>query len=106
VEPPDIAGLEGAGLMIKASLTQQRQHVLRRLVGLSDHRGGCLAEDLGLGHGGGFGRIVGILDAAAGIRQVGDVVGQVVDRRFEPVLACAQRGARGVDFQEIARAMS
>jgi hypothetical protein len=42
---------------------QQRHDVLRQRVGLRQHRGAGLLQDLGLGQVGGFCREVGVLDA-------------------------------------------
>ena len=44
---------------------QQREHLLRQLVGLRDHRGAGLLQHLGTRQVGGFHREVGILNAAA-----------------------------------------
>src|SRR3546814_18021053 len=54
-------------------LAQQAQNVLAALVGLGEHRGGCLAQDLRLGE---FGRLLGevrVLDPRTRIREVGDI---------------------------------
>lgn len=59
--------VRGDGGWLKSALLEQGQHVLLGLIGLRDHRGARLAEDLGLGQRRGFGRIVGVHDAAAGV---------------------------------------
>lgn len=50
--------------------TQQRQHALRQLVGLSNHGGTGLLQDLSAREVGGFHREVGIHDAATRRRLV------------------------------------
>ncbi|CFN70200.1 Uncharacterised protein [Bordetella pertussis] len=49
-------------------LAQQRQDVLRDLVGLGQDRGASLLQDLVLGHVRHFGRVVRIFDARTGSR--------------------------------------
>ena len=78
---------------ISSSLADQLHHALLALVGLGQHGGRRLAEDLLLGESGRFRREVGVFDAALRVGQVGDVVGQVVDRRFEAVLHRTEVGA-------------
>ncbi len=97
--------------MPSRELTQQGQHGLRDLVGLRQDGGAGLLQDLGPRHVGHFHRVVGVFDARARSRQVGDGVVQVGDGRFEAVLDRAQVAAHlvdavdgGVDFLQRAAA--
>ena len=77
-------------------LTQQRQHLLRQLVGLRHHRRAGLLQDLGARQVGSFCGEVGVGDTAAGSRLVLDGDLQVADDAVEAVLHCAvQRAFRG-----------
>ena len=64
---------------------QQAENVLLGCVGLGQHRGRRLLQDLVFGQVCGFQSKVCILDAAFRSRQVGRDVGQVVDRVVQPV---------------------
>src|SRR5215831_14652317 len=64
---------------------QQREDLLRQLVGLRHHRGAGLLQHLGARQVGGLGREVGVRDAAARRRQVFAHRLQRVDRRREAV---------------------
>jgi hypothetical protein len=55
-----------------SELLKQFQHALLRLIGLSQHGGCRLAEDLGLCELRRFGREIGVFDTAACLGQVGD----------------------------------
>ena len=76
---------------------QQLQHSLGDLVGLCHHGGAGLLQDLGARQSGGFGGEVGILDAAAGRRQVFGRDLQVGNRCLETRLESAELGAFGSD---------
>lgn len=64
---------------------QQAENVLLGCVGLGQHRGGRLLQDLVFGQVCGFQSKICILDAAFGSRQVGRDVGQVVHSVVQPV---------------------
>ena len=64
---------------------QQAENVLLGGVGLGQHRGGRLLQDLVFGQVCGFQSKICILDAAFGSRQVGRDVGQVVHSVVQPV---------------------
>ncbi|PAV71432.1 hypothetical protein WR25_24683 [Diploscapter pachys] len=72
-------------------------HALLALIGLGQHRGGCLAQDLRLGEGSRFGREIGVRDLALRRGKIGGVGGEVVHRRLELVLRGTQAGAVGAD---------
>ena len=67
----------------RAVLLDQFQDALLSLVGLRDHRGAGLLQDVGAAHVGGLGSEVGIHDAAACRRLVLDRDLQVRDHRVE-----------------------
>lgn len=79
------------------SALQQAEHVLRDLVGLGQHCGAGLLQDLGPGEFRRFLGEVGIADTAAGCRQVFRGGLQVGDHRGEAVLDRAEVGADAVD---------
>src|SRR6185312_4797844 len=79
-------------------LTEQLEDRLRDLVGLGEHGGAGLLQDLRAGHVGHFHRIVGVLDARLGSRQVGGGGGEVSDGRLEAVLGRAEAGTHVVDL--------
>src|SRR3954469_7148459 len=92
-------------------LTQQRQDVLRQLVGLRQHRRAGLRQDLGLGHLDRLGGHVDVADARLGGHQVLLVDRDVVQRVLEAVLDRTERGAlgrdrvdRGVDLGDVSGA--
>lgn len=64
VAAPDQAG--GRSLKVPFSLLEQGQHGLRQLVGLGQHGGTSLLQNLATAQIGGFCRVVRIHDAAAG----------------------------------------
>ena len=73
---------------------QQAENVLLGGIGLGQHRGGRLLQDLVFGQVCGFQSKVCILDAAFGSRQVGRDVGQVVHSVVQPVGHRTQFGMR------------
>src|SRR5690554_222469 len=77
-------------------LTQQRQYVLRDLVGLCQYGSAGLLQDLRAGHVGHFHRVVGIFDARTGGSQVGFVSIEVGDGILKAVLYRTQLGAQSV----------
>ena len=94
-------------------LAQQAQHALLALVGLREHRGRRLAQDLRLGERGRFRREVGVLDARARVGQVGDVEVRLLtadSRRLWPAPSVGAPGRIAVDARRrasvIASAMS
>ena len=78
-------------------LTQQRQDALGRLVGLRQHAGAGLLQDLELRELDHLRRHVRVADTALGGGQVLLVRGQVGDRVLETVLHRTERGASGRD---------
>nr|GEU28498.1 hypothetical protein [Tanacetum cinerariifolium] len=82
----------------KGLATQQRQHAVRQRVGLGQHRGTCLLQDLAARQVGRFLRKVGILNPATRCRQVLGRRVQVRDRRSETVLDRTQVSAVLVDL--------
>ena len=76
---------------------QQAENVLLGGVGLGQHRGGRLLQDLVFGQVCGFQSKVCILDAAFGSRQVGRDVGQVVHSVVQPVGHRTQFGTLNID---------
>src|SRR5690554_1824867 len=81
-------------------LTQQRQYVLRDLVGLCQYGSASLLQNLRAGHVGNFYRVVGIFDARAGGSQVGFVGVEVGDGILKTVLHRTQFGAQGIDLAQ------
>jgi hypothetical protein len=65
--------------VISALPLQQAQHIFLRRVGLGQHRGRRLLQDLVFGKICGFQCKVCVLDPASGSRQVGRDVGQIVE---------------------------
>ena len=90
--PPGPTGEQGS--------LEQLEHRLRGLVGLREHGGAGLGEDLALGEVDHLGRHVDVADAALGRRQVLDGDVEVVDRVLEPVLVGTELGADGGDVLE------
>src|SRR3954449_9546178 len=91
-------------------LTQQRQDVLRQLVGLRQHGGAGLRQDLGLGHLDRLGGHVDVADARLGGHQVLLVDPDVVERMLEAVLdrtedraLAGDRVDGGVDLGDVGR---
>src|SRR3954447_24173019 len=99
VEPGD-GGLEGApppGVYSGFRSLEQLEHRLRGLVGLREHGGAGLREDLVLRELDHLRRHVRVTDPALGRRHVLDGDVEVVDRVLEPVLECTQVRARRGD---------
>src|SRR3954452_19908897 len=76
---------------------EERQDALGDLVGLREHRGAGLREDLGPGELDHLRRHVGVADAGLRSGQVLDRDVHVLDRVLEPVLVRTQVGAGGGD---------
>src|SRR4051812_30310779 len=99
VEPGD-GGLEGApppGVYSGFRSLEQLEHRLRGLVGLREHGGAGLREDLVLRELDHLRRHVRVTDPALGRRHVLDGDVEVVDRVLEPVLERTQVRARRGD---------
>ena len=78
-------------------LSEEREDVLRQGVGLCEHRGTGLLEDLGASELGGFAGVVGVHDAAAGGLGVFPGGGELGQDAFETGLNGAEGGAVGVN---------
>ena len=92
------APTSGAFLILRnLRLTQQGQHGLRNLVGLSQYGRTSLLQDLRTGHVRHFSRVVRILNTAACGRQVVHGVVQVSDGGFETVLGRTQQASLSVN---------
>ncbi len=81
-----------------SSLLQQLQHLLRQLVGLGDHGGARLLQDLGAAQVGRFLGKVRIGDATACSRDVLLLDVDVLNRLFKSGLDSAQLGTGRADF--------
>src|SRR5690554_2967594 len=78
-------------------LAEQAQHVLRQGIGLGEHRGAGLLQNLRAGQVGGLGRKVSIENPAARGREVLGRGLQVAHRGFETRLQRTEAGTLAVD---------
>lgn len=74
-------------------LLEQGENALRQLVGLGQHGGAGLLQDLTTGQGGGFCCKIGVLDPAARCREIFRGGLQVADGALEAVLQSTVLGA-------------